>query len=162
MLGFSNVTEAALGADMTAQTESRELAEKGFLTSSCCPAFVAFVEKNYPQLLPYVSKGLSPMAAVSRSIKQRHPDAKVIFIGPCTAKKHEISLDSVKDYVDTAITFEELQALFDSRDIDISTLEERELDDASYFGRVFARCGGLTEADQQGIKEQNIDFDVNS
>jgi len=162
MLGFDKVTEAALGADMTAQTESRELAEKGFLASSCCPAFVSFIEKNYPQLLPYVSKSLSPMAAVSRSIKQRNPEAKVIFIGPCTAKKHEIGLDSVKDYVDTAITFEELQALFDSREIDITALEESELDDASYYGRVFARCGGLTEAVQEGLKEQNLDFDVNS
>jgi iron only hydrogenase large subunit-like protein len=58
------------------------------------------------------------------------------------------------------LTFEELQALFDSRDFDITTLEEGVLDNASYFGRIFARTGGLTEATAQALKEQNIDFEV--
>ncbi|MFR6639946.1 MAG: [Fe-Fe] hydrogenase large subunit C-terminal domain-containing protein [Christensenellales bacterium] len=49
-LGFYTVIEAALGADMVAQAESKELAEKGFLTSSCCPAFVDYVEKTFPTL----------------------------------------------------------------------------------------------------------------
>ena len=65
-LGFHTVIEAALGADMVAYSESKELAEKGFLTSSCCPAFVTYIEKAFPQLLPFVSHNLSPMAAVSK------------------------------------------------------------------------------------------------
>lgn len=158
-MGFYTVIEAALGADMVAQAESKELAEKGFLTSSCCPAFVAYVKSAFPGLLQYVSHNLSPMATLAKYIKETTENAKIIFIGPCTAKKAEAQLDSVKDYVDVVLTFEELQALFDSRDLDITTLGEGVLDNASYFGRIFARSGGLSDAVAQGLKEQGIDFD---
>ena len=157
-LGFHTVVEAALGADMVAQAESKELAEKGFLTSSCCPAFVTYIQQAFPELLPYVSHNLSPMATIAKYIKDTTENAKVVFIGPCTAKKAEVQRDTVKPYVDAVLTFEELQALFDSRDLDITALEEGVLDNASYFGRIFARSGGLTDAVAQGLKEQEIDF----
>ncbi len=161
VLGFHTVVEAALGADMVAQAESKELAEKGFLTSSCCPAFVSYIEKSFPDLVPYISHNLSPMATIAKYIKETDKNAKVIFIGPCTAKKAEVQLESVKPYVDAALTFEELQALFDSRDIDITTLSEGVLDNASYFGRIFARCGGLSDAVAEGLKEQGLeDFEL--
>ncbi len=156
-LGFYKVVEAALGADMVAAEESKELAENGFLTSSCCPAFVSYVKKNFPEYVSNISHNLSPMATISKYIKSVDASAKVIFIGPCTAKKSEIKLESVKPYVDVVITFEELQALFDSKDIDILALEESVLDDASYFGRIFARSGGLADAVVQGLKEQGLD-----
>lgn len=159
-LGFHTVIEAALGADMVAQKESKELVEKGFLTSSCCPAFVNYIEKNFPALVPYVSSNLSPMATISKYLKDHEPTCKIVFIGPCTAKKMEVKRDEVKKYVDAAMTFEELQALFDSRDLDLTTMEEGVLDNASYFGRIFARCGGLADAVQEGIKEQGLDFDL--
>ena len=155
-LGFYTVVEAALGADMVAQAESKELAEKGFLTSSCCPAFVSYIQKNFPQLLPYVSHNLSPMGAISKYIKEHESPCKVVFIGPCTAKKAEVQKEGVKEYVDAAMTFEEPQALSDSRDIDITTLPEGVLDNASYFGRIFARCGGLSDAVAEGLKEQGL------
>lgn len=162
-LGFHTVVEAALGADMVAQAESKELAEKGFLTSSCCPAFVSYVNKAYPELKQYVSHNLSPMAAISKYIKDTTENAKIVFIGPCVAKKAEAQLDSVKPYIDSVLTFEELQALFDSRDIDITTLDEDVLDNASYFGRIFARCGGLADAVAEGLKEQRLeDFELNA
>lgn len=160
-LGFHTVIEAALGADMVAKEESKELAEKGFLTSSCCPAFVSYIKSAFPQLLPFVSHNLSPMATLAKYIKETTDnDAKVVFIGPCTAKKAEAQLETVKPYVDAVLTFEELQALFDSRDLDITTLDEDVLDNASYFGRIFARSGGLSDAVAQGLKEQNLDFDL--
>lgn len=161
-LGFYTVVEAALGADMVAQAESRELAEKGFLTSSCCPAFVAYIKKAFPQLLPYVSHNLSPMATIAQYIKDKEPGVKTVFIGPCTAKKAEAQLETVKPYIDAVLTFEELQALFDSRDLDLSALPEDLLDNASYFGRIFARSGGLSDAVVEGLKEQQIDFDLNA
>ena len=161
-LGFFTVIEAALGADMVAQAESKELAEKGFLTSSCCPAFVQYIKSAFPDLLPYVSHNLSPMATLAKYIKGTDPTAKVVFIGPCTAKKAEAQLDSVKPYIDAVMTFEELQALYDSRDIDITTLGEDVLDNASFYGRIFARSGGLSDAVAQGLKEQNIEFDLKS
>ncbi len=159
-LGFYTVVEAALGADMVAQAESKELAEKGFLTSSCCPAFVSYVKSAFPDLVKYISHNLSPMATLAKYIKDTDPDSKVIFIGPCTAKKGEAQLDEVKPFVDAVLTFEELQALYDSKDIDITALDEDVLDNASYFGRIFARSGGLSDAVAQGLKEQNIDFDL--
>lgn len=159
-LGFYTVVEAALGADMVAMEESKELSEKEFLTSSCCPAFVQYIKSAFPALVPYVSHNLSPMAMLAKYIKETSENAKVVFIGPCTAKKSEAQLDSVKPYVDAVLTFEELQALFDSKDIDITTLEEDVLDNASYFGRIFARSGGLSDAVKQALDEQKIDFTV--
>ena len=159
-LGFFTVVEAALGADMVAQAESKELSEKGFLTSSCCPAFVSYVKSAFPQLLPLVSHNLSPMATLAKYIKSTDKTAKIVFIGPCTAKKAEAQLDTVKPYVDAVLTFEELQALYDSRNIDITALGEDVLDNASYFGRIFARSGGLSDAVKQGLLEQNIDFEL--
>lgn len=156
-LGFDEVVEVALGADMVAWKETEELKEKGILTSSCCPAFVSYVTKTFPDMLPYVSTTLSPMAMIGKHIKELEPDARVVFIGPCTAKKMEIKKESVAPYIDSALTFEELQALFDSRDIDITKLEETPLEAASYFGRIFARSGGLAEAVKEGIKEQGSD-----
>lgn len=160
-LGFFTVIEAALGADMVAEAESKELAEKGFLTSSCCPAFVDYIHKAYPDLVPLISHNLSPMATIAKYIKEHEGECKVIFIGPCTAKKMEVQKDSVKPYVDAVITFEELQALFDSKDLDITTLGESVLDNASYYGRIFARSGGLSDAVKEGLKEQGLeDFEL--
>ncbi len=160
LLGFHSVVEAALGADMVSYSEARELSEKGFLTSSCCPTFVAYIKKYYPKLIDNISHNLSPMATIAKYIKENTPNAKVVFIGPCVSKKQEIKDERVKDYVDYVLTFEELQAMIDSRDIDASTLEEGLLDNASYYGRIFARTGGLSDAVKQAIKEQEIDFEV--
>ncbi len=155
-LGFHSVVETALGADMVADAESRELAERGLLTSSCCPAFVSYIEHEFPDLLKNVSHNLSPMAILGKYIKSRDDDAKVVFIGPCTAKKSEIRKDEVRPYIDSVITFEELQALFDGKGIDITTAEEEVLDNASYFGRIFARSGGLADAVREGLNENGI------
>ncbi len=159
-LGFFKVVEAALGADMVAFNEAKELAEKGFLLSSCCSSFVDYVKKQFPDMVEHLSHNLSPMATIAKYIKETDPGSKVIFIGPCTSKKMEIQTETVKPYIDSAITFEELQALFDGKGIDITKLEESVLDNASYYGRIFARSGGLAEAVSQGLKEHNItDFE---
>ena len=159
-LGFCDVVPAALGADMVALAEAKELSEKGFLTSSCCPAFVRYIKIAHPNLVGNISHNPSPMVALAKHIKSIDTAAKVVFIGPCIAKKAEAQLEEVSPYVDAVITFEELQALYDSRDIDIQTLDDKELSGASCFGRIFARSGGLTEAAAQAMKEQNIDFEI--
>ena len=162
-LGFYAVVEAALGADMVAYEECKELYDKKFLTSSCCPAFVSFIEKNFPQLKDKISHNLSPAATISKYIKEHHENVKVVFIGPCTAKKMEYQKESVRPYIDSVITFEELQALFDGKEIDITSLPETALDNASYYGRIFARCGGLGEAVAEGLKERGLtDFECKS
>ena len=160
-LGFTGVIEAALGADLVAYYEAIELAEKGFLTTSCCPAFVNFIKKNFPDLEKHISHNLSPMAMIAKGIKEAHPNSKTVFIGPCTAKKAEAQKEEVKKYVDCVLTFEELIALFGAQNLDIKTLEESPLEDATLFGRSFARSGGVTEAVIQSIKEQNLNFKLN-
>lgn len=156
MLGFHSVVEVALGADIVADKESKELVEKGFLTSSCCPAFVEYIHKNFPEMNDKVSNNLSPMAEIAKHIKESDPTAKVVFIGPCTAKKMERQKDTVRQYVDCVLTFEELKALIDSRNIELSELEDDVLNNASYYGRIFARTGGLSEAVAQAMKENEI------
>ena len=162
-LGFHTVVEAALGADMVAFSESKELVEKGFLTSSCCPAFVSYIEKQMPEMKEHISHNLSPAATIAKYIKSIDKTSKVVFIGPCTAKKKEFQRDEVKEYIDSVITFEELQALFDSKGLDITELGEDVLNNASYYGRIFARVGGLSDAVTQALKEQNLDdFELNA
>lgn len=161
-LGFYEVHEAALGADMVALSEAQELIDKEFLTSSCCPAFVKYIKTKFPELTENISHNLSPMAQMGKFIKEYDSDARVVFIGPCTSKKMEIKQDSVKEYIDFVMTFEELQAVIDSRDIIVEELPETSLDEASYYGRIFARSGGLTAAVAEAVKElepQDFEFD---
>lgn len=158
-MGFHDVIEAALGADMVVQNETKEfietIEELKTMTSSCCPAFVSYIKKNYPELGKHVSSTVSPMIAISRLIKNTDPLAKVVFIGPCTAKKMEIKQDDIKGITDYVLTFEELQAMLDAYEIDISECEELPLNNASYYGRIFARSGGLTEAVKHLVDSQN-------
>ena len=159
-LGYRSVIEAALGADMVAYSEAKELEEKGFLTSSCCPTFVAFIKKYFPSLADKISHNLSPMATIAKWIKEHQPECKIMFIGPCISKKQEIKDERVAPYVDVTLTFEELQAMIDAKEIDITSLEESPLDNASYYGRIFARSGGLTDAVKEALKEQGSSFEA--
>ena len=148
-LGFHQVVEAALGADITLYHEANEFKEKEIMTTSCCPSFVMFIEKNFPEFTKYISSSVSPMIETARLIKSSDPTAKVIFIGPCTGKKLEYKMEKTGGAIDSVLSFEELQAFFDARSIDITTLEESSLDNASYYGRIFAKSGGITK----GLKD---------
>ncbi|MTI70102.1 MAG: 4Fe-4S dicluster domain-containing protein [Firmicutes bacterium] len=158
-LGFDDVFEVALGADIVTKHETKEFSDfiknKNFMTSSCCPAFVSYIEKEYPELVDNISNTVSPMIATSELIKKEYKNSKVVFIGPCTAKKMEIKRYDNTDYV---LTFEELYAMFDALDINLEELEDSSINNASYFGRVFARTGGLTESITHIIKKQDIDI----
>ena len=159
-MGFKDVIEAALGADMVAQNETKEFAETieelKTMTSSCCPAFVSYIKKNFPELGKHVSSTVSPMIAISKLIKKTDPLAKIVFIGPCTAKKMEIKEEDIKGITDYVMTFEELQAMFDAFNINLEECEELPLNNASFYGRIFARSGGLTEAVKHLVQAGNI------
>ncbi len=163
-LGFYDVLEAAIGADMVAAFEAKELAqtveEYGWKTSSCCPAFVDYVEKNYPQYIGHISTSVSPMIATARAIRAKDPHAKIVFIGPCTAKKVEIKREELKGSVDIVITFEELLAIFDAREINLSVLEPKKAGNASSFARIFARSGGVTESVVQTLQMSGLDTEI--
>jgi len=159
-LGFSGVAEVALGGDKVADKEAAELEEKGVLTTSCCPGFVGYIKKKYPELEKYISHTPSPMVMIGLYLKKKEPDAKVIFIGPCIAKKKEFQLGRTKNAVDCVLTYEELFALFASKDIDLTALPEETLDEASSFGRRFAMSGGVAQAVAEILKEKNSTFNI--
>ena len=159
-LGFKDVIEVAIGADMVAVNETKEFSETieelKTITSSCCPAFVSYIKKKYPELGKHVSSTVSPMIAISKLIKSTDPLAKVVFIGPCTAKKMEINEKDIKGITDYVLTFEELQAMLDAFDIQLEDCDELALNNASFFGRIFARSGGVTEAIKHLVEESNL------
>lgn len=160
-IGFHHAIEVALGADIVACHEAKEFAEtieqRQWMTTSCCPAFVKHIQKNFPELMSHVSGTVSPMIAIAKMIRHLDETAKIVFIGPCTAKKMEIKEDDLKGVVDLVLTFEELQAMLDAMEIDLTKCEETSLDNASYYGRLFARSGGVTEAVKQAIEVLGID-----
>jgi [FeFe] hydrogenase (group B1/B3) len=155
-MGFHDVAEVALGADMTAQAEAAEFEEKegGPMTTSCCPAFVSFMERHMPAQADLVSHTPSPMIMLGRHLKERDPRAKVVFIGPCVAKKMEAQLAKTQGAIDLVLTFEELYAVMTGKGIDATQLEETELDEASGFGRAFAAGGGVAAAVGEALKER--------
>ena len=159
-LGFSQVYEVALGADIGAITEARHYVNEvktgklPFLLTSCCPAWSMLAKKTLPDMVETVSSALTPMVATARTIKQRHPEAKIVFVGPCAAKKLEASRRSVRSDVDFVITFEELDAIFTAKGIDMETYDAEEpIHDATGTGRGYAVAGGVANAIENCINE---------
>lgn len=166
-LGFSEVYEVALGADMGAIAEAHHYVDKvvsgelPFLLTSCCPSWSMLAKKQFPEMIDSVSNALTPMVATARTIKQKHPDSKIVFIGPCAAKKLEASRKSVRSDVDFVITFEELAAMFDAKGINLETFQkESSIHDATGAGRGYAVAGGVASAIEQCIHAYYPDVDV--
>lgn len=158
-LGFADALEVSLGADAVASHEAHELqqsvADGKKMTTSCCPAFVELIEKHYPKLREMVSHTVSPMTAAARYIRENNPGAKVVFIGPCVAKKNEIQKrEESADYV---LTFEELAAMFAARGIDPEAMEP-DGQDGSLAGKGFAQSGGVAGAVVQVLKEEKAEL----
>ena len=151
-LGFADVIEVAVGADLCAVSEAKEFEEQvpntiPFMGTSCCPAWSVMAKKNFPQYQDCISMTLTPMVLTGRLIKKQHPNAKVAFIGPCSAKKLEASRRTVRSDVDFVLTFEEMLGLFEAKNIDMaSILEEPVLSETSTDGRNFAVSGGVAKA----------------
>lgn len=167
-LGFSEVYEVALGADIGAIAEAHHYVDKvitgelPFLLTSCCPSWAMLAKKFFPDVIDEISQELTPMVATARTIKQKHPDARVVFIGPCASKKLEASRRSVRSDVDFVVTFEELQAMFDAKGIDLSTFEaESSFHNATGAGRGYACAGGVAAAIEKCINTYYPDVQVN-
>lgn len=166
-LGFSEVYEVALGADMGAVTEAHHYVKEvvngdlPFLLTSCCPSWSMLAKLYFPDMADKVSSALTPMVATARTIKKKHPNAKVVFVGPCASKKLEASRRSVRSDVDFVITFEELAAMFDAKGIAPEKLEhEEEIHDATGAGRGYGVAGGVAEAIEKCINAYYPDVDV--
>ena len=166
-VGFKEVFEVAQGADVGAATEAHHYATEvatgkiPFLLTSCCPAWSMIAKTQFPEMIGRVSSALTPMVATARSVKQKMPRARVVFIGPCAAKKLEAMRKTVRSDVDFVITFEELAAIFEAKGIDFETYEKSEpIHDATGAGRGYAVAGGVASAVGACVREYYPDVEV--
>jgi signal transduction histidine kinase/NAD-dependent dihydropyrimidine dehydrogenase PreA subunit len=146
-LGFTEVMEVAFGADLVAKAHAR-LAKRNpnkLFISSPCPALVLYIEKYFPSLVDHLAPIVSPMVAMGRVIKRSlRPGAKVVFIGPCIAKKEEIDDPEVAGDVDAVLTFVELDRMFQEAGLILEKLPENAADGPlPRLGRIFPVPGGL-------------------
>ena len=148
-IGFTDVIEVAEGAMSTTSNEAHELLEKleegqKFMTTSCCPSYIELVEKHIPDMKPYVSTTGSPMYYTARIAKEKHPDAKIVFVGPCVAKRKEVRRDEAVDYI---LTFEEIGSILDGLDIQLEQMQEFSVLHTSVReAHGFAQAGGVMGA----------------
>lgn len=156
-VGFDLVTEAAFGADLISilYTKYYDNNDDRTIISSPCPAVYNLIEKYYEEIVPNLAKVVSPMIAMGRYLKNNYgTDSKVVFIGPCVAKKSEYVDDDVNDAIDAVLTFKELKEIFLEQNIDLTNLDEIELDPPhAYLGKSFPLAGGL-------LKTANISGDI--
>ncbi|MCD7835371.1 MAG: 4Fe-4S dicluster domain-containing protein [Lachnospiraceae bacterium] len=159
-LGFSDVYETAIGADMGCMAEAehyvREVAggKQSFALTSCCPSWAVMAKKLFPETIDKISNELTPMVATARIIKREHPDASVVFIGPCASKKLEASRRTVRSDVDFVITFEELTGMFEAKGILLDEIQAMDkMADATSVGRGYGIAGGVASAIEECINK---------
>ena len=159
-IGFADVWEVAVGADAGALEEAKHYVQSvatgklPFLLTSCCPSWSMLGKKYFPEVIDEISNALTPMVATARAARITSPNAKIVFVGPCVAKKLEASRRTVRSEVDFVITFEELAGMFDAKEIDFNTYEkEEELNDAFGAGRGYAVASGVAGAIKACIDE---------
>ena len=166
-LGFYDVYETAIGADIGCIAEAKHYADKvstgeiPFLFTSCCPSWQILIKLFFPDTAKNISRELTPMVATARIIKEEHPDAAIVFIGPCASKKLEASRRIVRSDVDFVITYEELSGIFDARGISPEKIETEEtLDDASGVARGYGAAGGVASAIEECLKKYHPGIDI--
>ena len=148
-IGFTDVIEVAQGAMITTEKESAELKEKleegqPFMTTSCCPSYMEMADKHAPELKKYISSTRSPMYYTAQIAREKYPDAKLVFVGPCIAKRKEARRDDLVNYV---MTFEEMHAIFKGMGIELSEDQQHAIEVASIrTAHGFGQAGGVTAA----------------
>ena len=161
-VGFADMVEVGLGGDMTAAYEADEWVEAykegKKMTTSCCPAFVNMIKKQFPMLLDNMSTTVSPMCAVSRLLKAMDPETITVFIGPCIAKKSEALDLNVKDNADYVLNLEEIYNMIQAKGVDLEP-EPNDYQESSIFGKRFGNGGGVTNAVLQCFKEMGEDIE---
>lgn len=160
VMGFQDMVEVAFFADMLTLKESVEFdhlvkkKEDLMITSCCCPMWVGMLKRVYDNLVKHVSPSVSPMIAAGRVLKKLNPDVKVVFIGPCIAKKAEAKDKDLVGDIDYVLTFTELKDIFDSLDIDPGKFEETPSTDyATRGGKLYARAGGVSIAVAESLEK---------
>lgn len=152
LLGFHDMVEVAVGADLCTIEEAKDFLrevpdEQPFMATSCCPAWSVMAKKLFPDFAPYISMAMTPMVLTARLIKKEHKNCKVVFVGPCSAKKLEASRRTIRSDVDFVLTFEEIMGMFEARSIEFEALAgEAPVDEGTGAGRNFAVSGGVAGA----------------
>ena len=167
-IGFCDVVEVAIGADLCTVDEAHDFLEEvpsklNFMATSCCPAWSMMAKTAFPDLAKNISMTMTPMVFTARMMKQKDPTARMCFIGPCAAKKLEASRRSVRSEVDFVLTFEELMGLFEAKEVDFASLPnnpEDAFNNASADARGFAASGGVAQAVVNAIKKMDPDREV--
>ena len=166
LLGFDDVVEVAVGADLCTLEEAkdfmREVPEyQPFMATSCCPAWSVMAKKLFPDFAPYISMAMTPMVLTARLIKKTYKGCKVVFIGPCAAKKLEASRRTIRSDVDFVLTFEEIMGMFEAKAIHFAEVAAGpELTEATADGRGFAVSGGVASAVVNAIRELDPEREV--
>ena len=166
VLGFDRVVEVAVGADICTIEEAKDFlekvpAEQPFMATSCCPAWHSMVHKLFPAQSKNISMTLTPMVFTARLMKKKYPGCKVVFVGPCAAKKLEAIRADIRSDVDFVLTFEELQGMFEAKEVDFETIEPSEaMNEGTAAGRGFAVSGGVAQAVTDVIHQTNPDLEV--
>lgn len=167
-LGFAGVYEAAIGADLCVMEEATDFLEEvpskySFMVTSCCPSWSDMVRKFFPEMKENISVALTPMVLTARLVKERHPGCKVVFVGPCDAKKLEASRKRVRSDVDFVLTFEEVLGMFAAKGVDkecIPMEEAQPLVQSSADARMFAVSGGVAQAVVNAIHKTNPELEI--
>ena len=165
-LGFARIVEVAVGADLCTIEEAKDFVEKvpaeqNYMATSCCPAWHSMIHKLFPSETGKISMTLTPMVYTARLMKKKYPGCKVVFVGPCAAKKLEAIRADIRSDVDFVLTFEELQGMFEAKEINFETIEPLyDLNEGSAAGRGFAVSGGVAKAVNDLIAENNPDLEV--
>ncbi len=165
-LGFDRVVEVAIGADMCTVEEAKDFLEKvpsqqDFMATSCCPAWHAMVHKLFPAQSKNISMTLTPMVFTARLMKKEHPGCKVVFVGPCAAKKLEAIRADIRSDVDFVLTFEELMGMFEAKDVNLDAMEDGDsLNEGTAAGRGFAVAGGVAQAVTDVIHQTHPEMEV--
>ncbi len=159
-LGFSDMIEVALGADILTIKEAvefdRHVAHEDdlLITSCCCPMWVGMIRKVYGEFVKDVSPSVSPMIAMGRIIKKFKPNTKVVFVGPCAAKKSEARDPELAGVIDHVLTFQEIQEMLTIQDINPAELKPLlSMDYASKGGRLYGKTSGVSQAVAEAIEE---------
>ncbi len=166
ILGFDSVVEVAVGADLCTIDEAKEYLErvpggKTYMGTSCCPAWISMVDTYFPDQADHISMTLTPMVLTARMVKKANPGCKVCFIGPCAAKKLEASREHIRSDVDFVLTFEELQGMFEAKEVWYAdVVGDDPLDKGSADGRGFAVSGGVAQAVENVVKEMDPTVDM--
>ena len=166
MLGFDRTVEVAIGADMCTIEEAKDFLEKvpaqqNYMATSCCPAWHSMIEKLYPSEMSKISMTLTPMVFTARLMKKHFPGCKVVFVGPCAAKKLEAIRADIRSDVDFVLTFEELMGMFEAKEIDWANIPESEgLNEGTGAGRYFAVSGGVAKAVTDLVHREHPDLEI--